>query len=42
MNLSSASAEQLVARHCLPCEGGVTPYTLEQAAAQVADCPVGA
>lgn len=39
MNLSSASAEQLVARRCVPCEGGVAPYTREQAADQVARLP---
>jgi 4a-hydroxytetrahydrobiopterin dehydratase len=30
------SAEQLTRKRCLPCEGGVEPYTLEQSKSQLA------
>jgi len=31
------ATEQLVAKKCKPCEGGVEPYTLDQAQAQLAN-----
>ncbi len=33
--MSTQSPEQLVAKKCLPCEGGVEPYTREQSEAQL-------
>ncbi len=33
--MSTQSPEQLVAKKCLPCEGGVEPYTREQPTAQL-------
>lgn len=36
MTSTTNSASELAARRCQPCEGGVPPYSAEQAAAQVA------
>ena len=34
--MDSLTPEQLTQKKCLPCEGGVAPYTLPQAQAQIA------
>lgn len=37
--MSAQSPESLIAKKCLPCEGGVSPYTREQSVAQLAQLP---
>ncbi|MCA9269148.1 MAG: 4a-hydroxytetrahydrobiopterin dehydratase [Planctomycetales bacterium] len=37
--MTAQSSDQLVAKKCLPCEGGVAPYTREQSVAQLANLP---
>ncbi|MBX3427636.1 MAG: 4a-hydroxytetrahydrobiopterin dehydratase [Pirellulales bacterium] len=37
--MSALSCDQLTRKKCLPCEGGVEPFTPEQAAAQLSELP---
>lgn len=35
MTRKTCSIDQLAAKKCVPCEGGVTPYTVDEAQAQI-------
>lgn len=37
--MKTQTADQLVTKKCLPCEGGVEPCTIEEATAQLAKLP---